>query len=216
MDTTRHGAILVTDRRQVQDVPTLPGRSPVSEVCVRKRLVSVLFSSLLLLGVGMVTPAAAQATRQSPDAQPTSANEYDLSAGVLYDFVMNEYSQTSNVGLHVDVAKRFLQGRKMNVAGVGEIGFNHFEDATLSSYLGGVRFAGNYSRKFQPFAQVLLGVEHCCSATNFAIQPGAGIDIPWKPQFAIRGQVDWRHVNNDFDDADGLRIAVGVVFPLNR
>lgn len=165
----------------------------------------------------MASPAFAQpATQQAANAQPTSAEDYDLSVGALYDFVLNEYSSTSNVGVHFDVAQRFMRSGSLNVSGVGEIGFNHFEDATLQSYLGGVRFAGSYSRKFQPFGQVLLGVEHCCDATNFAIQPGVGVDIPWRRAFALRAQVDWRHVNSDFDDADGLRVGVGVVFPLNR
>ncbi len=171
------------------------------------RVASVCLSGLFLL-TAAVAPAAAQ--------QPTSSQEYDLSVGAVYDFVLNEYSEASNVGVHFDVAKRFLRGESMNVSGVGEIGFNHFENFTLSNYMGGIRFAGNYSSKFSPFAQVLLGVEHCCSSTEFAIQPGVGIDFPWKPQFAIRGQVDWRHVNGDLDDADGFRIGVGIVFPLNR
>ena len=182
---------------------------------MRNRLVSVLFCSLLLL-VGASAPAMAQATQQSPNAQPTSSPDYDLSLGVLYDFVMNEYSMTSNTGVHFDVAQRFLRGNRMNVSGVGEVGLTHFEDFNFQSYLAGVRFAGSYNRKFSPFVQLLLGAEHCCNNTNFAIQPGVGVDIPWKPQFAIRGQVDWRHVNSDLDDADGLRVAVGVVFPLNR
>ncbi len=178
-----------------------------AEVCVRNRVVSVLLSGVFLLGI-LAAPATAQ--------QPTSAQEYDLSAAALYDAVLNEWNEASNVGIHFDVSKRFLQGTTMNVAGVGEVGFNHFENYTLSSYFGGVRFAGNYSARFSPFAQFLLGAEHCCDSTNFAIQPGVGVDVPWKPQFAIRGQVDWRHVYTDLDDADGLRISVGVVFPLNR
>lgn len=174
---------------------------------MRKRLASAFLSSLLLLSVA-AAPAAAQ--------QPTSSREYDLSAAALYDFVLNEYSQTSNLGAHFDVAGRFLRGDKMNVAGVGEIGFNHFEDETLSSYFGGIRFGGNYSTKFSPFVQLLLGAEHCCGSTEFAIQTGGGVDVPWKPQFAIRLQADWRHVNGDLDDADGLRVGAGIVFPLNR
>jgi opacity protein-like surface antigen len=176
-------------------------------MCVRKRLASLVLSGIVLLGVA-AAPAAAQ--------QPTSADAYDLNVGALYDVALNEWNDTSNVGLHLDVAMRFLRGGSMNVAGVGEIGFNHFEDYTLSNYMGGVRFAGNYSRRFSPFAQFLLGAEHCCDSTNFAIQPGVGVDIPWKPRFAFRGQVDWRHVYSDLDDADGLRVAVGVVFPLSR
>ncbi|MGE3511025.1 MAG: hypothetical protein AB7N65_19310 [Vicinamibacterales bacterium] len=172
-----------------------------------KRVAFVLLFGLFLLGVGNA-PAAAQ--------PPTSSEIYDLNVGVAYDLVLNEWNEASNVGLHFDVAKRFIEGNNMSVAGVGEIGFNHFENFTLSNYLGGVRFSGNYSRRFSPFAQFLLGAEHCCDTTDFAIQPGVGIDFPWSTRFAIRGQVDWRHVYTDLDDADGLRIGVGVVIPLNR
>lgn len=167
--------------------------------------------STLLLGVGVIL-FAAPATAQ----QPTSSQDYDFSAAALYDVALNERNQSSNVGVHLDVSKRFLQGASMNVAGVGEVGFNHFENATLSSYLGGLRFAGNYSSKFSPFVQLLLGVERCCDVSNLTIQPGVGVDLPFKPQFAIRGQVDWRHVSSDVSDANGLRVGIGVVFPLSR
>jgi hypothetical protein len=87
---------------------------------------------------------------------------------------------------------------------------------TSTAHTAGVRFAGSYSRKFQPFAQVLIGAEHCCSSTHFAVQPGIGVDIPWRRAFALRAQVDWRHVNQPIDPANGLRIGLGFVFPMNR
>jgi hypothetical protein len=174
---------------------------------VRNRLwtTGVAVVSLLLV---RAMPASAQNT--------TSAAEYGLSAAVLYDPVLNERSAASNVGIHFDVAKRFLEGAKMNASGVGELGFNHFEDVTFASYMGGVRFAGSYSQQFAPFAQLLLGAEHCCRATHFALQPGVGVDFAWKTQMALRLQVDWRHVTQEFDDVDGLRIGFGVVFPLSK
>ena len=174
---------------------------------MRNRVAFVILSTLSLFAA-TAAPVLAQ--------QAPSSGAYDLSVGALYDPVFNEYSDASNVGFHFDVAKRFIKGDKMNAAGVGEVGFNHFESATLSSFMGGLRFAGNYSSKFSPFAQVLLGVEHCCGSSQFAIQSGGGIDLPWKQQFAIRVQGDWRHVNGAVDDGDGLRIGIGIVFPMNR
>jgi hypothetical protein len=179
----------------------------MQEVTVRNRL-WITCAAVLCLLFARAIPASAQNT--------TSADEYDLSAAAIYDPVLNERSAASNVGLHLDVAKRFLEGAKMSAAGVGELGFNHFEDVTFASYMAGIRFAGSYSQQFAPFAQLLLGSEHCCGATHFAIQPGVGVDFAWRRQMALRVQVDWRHVTQEFDDADGLRIGFGVVFPLSR
>jgi hypothetical protein len=174
---------------------------------VRERVASVFLSFLCLIGIGVPTVSA---------QQPTSSQDYDLSASAVYDLVLNEYNQASNLGLHFDAAMRFLKGGTLNAAAVGELGFNHFENATLSNYMGGIRFAGQYNSRFQPFVQLLLGVERCCESSNFAIQTGAGVDFPWKDAFAARVQVDWRHVDNPGDGGDGLRIGAGVVFPLSR
>jgi hypothetical protein len=146
----------------------------------------------------------------------TSADEYDLSAAVVYDPVLNERAESSNIGFHADVTKRFLEGTKMSAGAVGEIGFNHFEDYTLSSLLGGLRFTGSSFQQFTPFIQLLLGAEHCCSETHLTLQPGLGADFAWKRQMAIRVQVDWRHVVEEGEDPDGLRIGFGLVFPLSR
>lgn len=153
-------------------------------------------------------PAAAQNT--------TSADEYDLNVGVMYDPALNERTLASNLGFHFDVAKRFLEGGKLSAAGVGEIGFNHFDDATYASYFGGVRFAGSYSQRFAPFIQLLLGSEHCCDNTHFALQPGVGVDIAWMRSLAFRLQLDWRHVIEEPNDIDGFRLGIGVVLPLSR
>jgi hypothetical protein len=179
----------------------------MQEVTVRNRLWTTSAAVLCLLFVRAI-PASAQ--------NITSADEYDLSAAVIYDPVLNERSASSNIGFHADVAKRFLEGAKMSAAGVGEVGFNHFEDYTLSNLLGGLRFTGSYFQQFTPFIQLLIGSEQCCNATHLTLQPGVGVDLVWKRQMAIRLQVDWRHVVEEHEDPDGLRVGFGLVFPLSR
>jgi hypothetical protein len=174
---------------------------------VRNRLWITGAAVVCLLFV-RVRPAAAQNT--------TSADEYGLNWAAMYDPVLNERSAASNTGIHFDVAKRFLEGGKLSAAGVGELGFNHFEDVTYASYMGGIRFAGSYSQQFAPFVQLLLGSEHCCGATHFALQPGIGADLAFRTRMALRVQVDWRHVVQEFEDADGLRVGIGLVFPLKK
>jgi len=62
---------------------------------LRHRAASILRFVLVVFSL-TVTPAMAQ---QAPTSQ-----DYDLSAAVLYNITMNEYNQTSNVGLQADVA----------------------------------------------------------------------------------------------------------------
>jgi len=179
----------------------------LEEVTVRIRLCSTCVAVVCLLLVGAI-PASAQ--------NITSADEYDLSAAVIYDPILNEREASSNIGFHADVAKRFLEGAKLSAAGVGEVGFNHFDDYTISSLLGGIRFAGSSFQKFTPFIQLLIGSEHCCSSNHLTLQPGVGADLAWKRRLAIRVQVDWRHVVEELEDPDGLRIGFGVVIPLSK
>lgn len=174
---------------------------------MRHRAASILCFGLIVFGMA-VTPTRAQ---QAPTSQ-----DYDLSAAVLYNITMNEYNLTSNVGLQADVAQRFLIGSDLSASALGEIGYNHFENDNVSSYFGGLRFQGTY-RRFAPFAQVLLGVERCCGQpSEFAIQPGVGIDMAARSRFSLRAQIDWRHITRDRDDVDGLRVGLGLVFPLSR
>jgi hypothetical protein len=171
---------------------------------VRKRLLAMMFTGMSMVAV---TPTAAQVT---------SSREFDLSAAAIYDFVLNEGNATSNLGAHFDVAKRFIEGDDMSVQALGEIGFNHFEFVTITNYSGGLRIGGRFGSKNVLFGQFLAGAEHGSSVTNFMMQPGGGMDFAWKPQYAVRVQIDWRHVFTDVDDYDGFRVGVGLVFPLNR
>lgn len=166
--------------------------------------------AVALTGLSMVvaaTPAAAQST---------SSREFDLSAAAIYDFVLNEANATSNLGGHFDVAKRFLEGDGMSVEALGEIGFNHFEFVTIANYAGGLRIGARSGSRNTLFGQLLAGVEHGSSVTNFMLQPGGGMDFAWRPRYAVRVQIDWRHVFTDVDDYDGFRVGVGLVFPLSR
>ena len=175
-----------------------------ARLVARRGLFAIVFTGAAL--TALVTPVSAQST---------SSRAFDLNAAAIYDFVLNEGNATSNLGAHFDVAKRFIEGDGMSVYGLGEIGFNHFEFVTVSSYAGGLRI-GSRRGKNVIFGQMLAGAEHASSATNFMLQPGGGVDFEWKPQFAVRLHLDWRHVFTDIDDYDGFRLGVGLVFPLNR
>jgi hypothetical protein len=166
---------------------------------------------IALVGLACVVLLGGTASAQSRDPFQS-----DFSAN--YDFVYHEIDGlTSNVGGHVDVATTITRNVPYLVA-LGEAGFNHFENATVSSFMGGLRLRfPNFSAEVLPFAQFVLGLYHCCGVNDFAIQPGGGLDFKvGDDRFRIRAQVDVRHVFDSFSDFNAVRVSAGIVVPLNR
>jgi hypothetical protein len=97
---------------------------------------------------------------------------------------------------------------------VGDFGLNKFEGATVTSYLGGVRVAIPGSAKVKPFAQFLIGAEHCCESTDLALQPGVGVDFAVSPSLDVRVQVDFRNVRYDGGSTNTQRYTFGVAIPV--
>ncbi|MGH9385828.1 MAG: hypothetical protein ACRD2N_16240 [Vicinamibacterales bacterium] len=76
-------------------------------------------------------------------------------------------------------------------------------DDTLVAGLGGLRIAFGTGR-LEPFAQLLLGAEHCCDPGQygFAIQPGFGLTGWFSSVIGARATVDFRtsrYTDPDFD-----------------
>lgn len=122
---------------------------------------------------------------------------------------------------------------------VGEIGGNYgtidFEpppefpvgpielDLKVLSFMGGPRFASHASPSFTPYGQFLFGVargtvevlDESESSSEFAIQPGGGIDIWMIPDIGIRVGADYRRIFiDDIEDGGGsneFRFHVGIV-----
>lgn len=111
---------------------------------------------------------------------------------------------------------------------VGEVGGNYksFEenviDSTLSlvSVLAGPRIASRGSATFTPFGQLLIGMHRrsldiegvSTSATDFALQPGAGVDWFFQPNLGLRAGADYRRVFADDEGLDHWRFHVGIVY----
>lgn len=119
---------------------------------------------------------------------------------------------------------------------VGEVGGNYgtieFEpppefpveiDLKVVSFMGGPRFASHASPSFTPYGQFLFGVargtveflDESESSSEFAIQPGGGIDIWVIPDIGIRVGADYRRIFiDDIEDGGGaneFRFHVGIV-----
>ena len=125
-------------------------------------------------------------------------------------------------GIQADIAQPVGGPSAARFSLVGDFSWHHndFYDDTLTSYLGGLRttFAGG--RAVEPFAQVLAGVELCCSNHGWVVQPGGGVNIWIAPRLAVRAQVDFRLARYTRDGIattyKETRTAVGVVVPFGR
>lgn len=161
---------------------------------MRSSFVKMAVAACVLVAVTVV-PAAAQGT----------------SVGANLTFLREEGDDTG-VGFQLDAAKDL----NPTVSVVGEFGLNSFDDYTITSYLGGVRFTPVVASSVQPFVQALLGLEHCCDSNAFAFQIGGGIEVPVNDSLKVRGQYDYRRSSYDGEGYNGHRFGVGVVLPLGN
>ena len=168
---------------------------------------------LLLLVTPFLLAAASSVSAQSRDP-------YFATFTASYDLIYHELDETSALGGHFDIASTIKRDVPF-LSLAGEIGINHFEDANVSSFLGGARLRlPNAGRNVLPFVQVLVGLYHCgvCDINDFALQGGGGLDFRARrgSDLRIRAQVDVRHMFDEIEDFNAVRLAVGVVFPLNK
>jgi hypothetical protein len=160
-----------------------------AEVTHVRIVTKIAAPAALVLLFGLATPTAAQGR---------------LGAGVSW---LDEAG--TGTGMTFDYAHPIVPFTTGTLSAVGDLGFNWFDGTTVSSYLGGVRYQLSFGR-VAPFGQFLLGAEHCCGATDFAIQPGFGVDITITPLVGFRGQVDFRNVALEGGDLNGQRYTFGI------
>ena len=91
-------------------------------------------------------------------------------------------------------------------------------------FLAGPRFAGGRTARLVPFAQMLFGAVRISSKvdvlglvvntslTEFALQPGVGVDVMLTDRVGVRLQGDYRRILAGTGGASDFRIAVGAVF----
>jgi hypothetical protein len=110
---------------------------------------------------------------------------------------------------------------------VGELGGNYksFDDGpvdvklSLYSFMGGPRIQARDSATFTPYGQILFGAvrgsvsveDESDSETDFALQPGAGIDWWFQPNAGLRFGVDYRRIFTEGEGTDQFGIRIGIV-----
>jgi hypothetical protein len=152
------------------------------------------------LGVLVLMAAARVAS-----AQTTVAANYDL--------LLHELSENSSLGAHGDVATSLGP-----IDVLGEVGVNHFNQATVITLAPGVRypFSVGTNAKFQPAVQAVFGWWHCgaCETNASFLQGGGLLDYAWSDDMKFRVQFDVRRIFFDFGGETAERISVGVVWTL--
>jgi hypothetical protein len=113
----------------------------------------------------------------------------------------------------VDLAWRMVRAGRATIGIAGEFGFNYFEGAAVSSYLAGPRLTLPALPIGRPFAQVLVGAEHCCGENAIAIQLGGGVDLPLHRAIGLRVAYDYRRASYDQALFHERRLWVGVSIP---
>jgi hypothetical protein len=130
-----------------------------------------------------------------------------------YDPLLHELTENSSLGAHGDVAKFWGP-----IAVLGEVGANHFNQATVITLAPGVRYAfGGASRSsIRPSVQAVFGWWHCsaCETNASFLQPGVLVDYARSSSLTLRFQFDVRRIFFDFGGETAERVGVGVVWTL--
>jgi len=111
---------------------------------------------------------------------------------------------------------------------VGELGGSYQTLTTPSgnvtghiySFLGGARYTAYSAGKVSVFGQALIGAARSSLGadmtvspeTDFALQPGGGVDVTLAPKWAVRVQSDFRAVRASGATTKQERVAAGIVF----
>jgi hypothetical protein len=112
-----------------------------------------------------------------------------------------------------------------NYKTVTELGID--VDTNIHIFGAGPRFSGTQNAKLTPYGQVLFGVARVnasvpnvpgadFSETDFAVQPGAGIDITPNGRVGVRLQVAGTFIRTEEETLRELQFMVGIVFRNRR
>lgn len=160
-------------------------------------------------------------------AQSVDAPRYEVAGG--YAFMHDD-----------DSAYNFPKGWMVSVAAgvapwlrvVGEVGGSYKTlvipgDAptfTVYHFMGGPRLTATRDRRLSPFAQVLFGAARATTTvvgvretvTDFAYQPGGGLDVNLRRNVALRLDGAYRIIRANGANSKEPRVAIAAVFGLSR
>jgi len=154
----------------------------------------------------LAAPAAAQ-TQQQP---LTGGDDQSMLIGLGLTFL--NVSDSTGVGANANVLFNTLDASENGRLGVvGDFGINDFDGGTLTTLMGGIRYTFNATGRVLPYGQVLVGIAHCCSDTDFVPSLGGGVDVAWRDNLNFRGELAFH-----FTDATATRFFLGISLPVSK
>lgn len=169
-----------------------------------------LFTAKLCTFLALLLSLALPASAQQPAQPATGGDEQTMLVGLGLTFM--NLSESTGVGANANVLFNALETNETGRLGiVGDFGINDFDGGTVTTFMGGPRFTFNTAGTVLPYAQFLVGFAHCCGDTDFVPALGGGIDVAWRPNLNIRGEVQFI-----FSDWDATRFFIGVSLPINK
>jgi hypothetical protein len=162
-------------------------------------------------------------------AQSVSSSRYDVAGG--YAFMRDQDIADNNP----DISANFPAGWMAAVGGTLPSGFGVVGEVSGSyktvsipgdqpklrvyTFLGGPRFRKSLAR-IAPFGQVLFGVARATTsvltvtetASDFAYQPGGGVDLDVSGRLGVRIEGDYRIIRSEGTNSKESRFTIAAVF----
>jgi hypothetical protein len=159
---------------------------------------------------------------------PAAAQDKTMNVGIGYQALKFDASSFP-LGLNTD----FVAGVTEHLAVVGEFGWARdsthqfgLRDVTTGLHVGGGgRWLISRKRRFTPFGQILVGLEHdrtaiekfgSDSASTFLVQPGGGIIVRVNSRQDVFGQVDLHRVFQEDDHPTAARFLIGLRYNIRQ
>jgi len=181
-----------------------------------RRLSGFVMVLLLSSAPAWAQTSGASSTRTRPRDTPSEEPMGSQHASAGWNMLRIDASQgTAPFGVTTDYSRKV-----MHLSGdgclVGEFSFSHFTGASVTTFMGGFRAAERVAPNVKVFGQFLAGMLHSFGETDFAVQPGGGVDITVNPRFDVRIRLDFPIDFFDGLHQTGTRFGIAIVVPIGK
>jgi hypothetical protein len=164
----------------------------------------------LVLAALVVATLTGTAAAQQPTQPLTGGDDQTMLLGLGVTVLAGEGD--AGIGFGANALFNALETNEDGRLGiVGDFGLNDLEGSTALTVMAGPRFTFNTAGRVLPYAQFLVGLAHSYDDTDFLPALGAGIDVAWRPNMNVRGELQFL-----LGDWDATRLFVGISLPINK